>query len=54
MTTQGNISLELVKCGLARVVDYSIDYTSRDNAMQVLLLSPNFASTCCFGRALTI
>lgn len=31
---QGNISLELVKTGLARVVDYSIDYTSRDNATQ--------------------
>lgn len=31
---KGNISLELVKTGLARVVDYSIDYTARDNATE--------------------
>lgn len=32
---KGNISMELLKCGLARVVDYSIAYASRDNALQV-------------------
>jgi len=34
---KGNISLELVKAGLARVVDYSIDFTARENAMQYRL-----------------
>ena len=28
---KGNISVELLKSGLARVVDYSIDYTAREN-----------------------
>ena len=32
---KGNISVEILKNGLGRVVDYSIDHTSRDNALQV-------------------
>jgi hypothetical protein len=35
MHPAGNISLELLRTGLARVVDYSIGFTSRDNAVQV-------------------
>ena len=34
---KGNISVELLKAGLARVVDYSIDFTARENALQYRL-----------------
>lgn len=38
---KGNISTELLKSGLARVVDYSIAYTSRDNALQYRIAERN-------------
>jgi hypothetical protein len=42
---KGNISMELLKCGLARVVDYSIAYASRDNALQVCCSCPRGEET---------
>lgn len=34
---KGNISVELLKAGLARIVEFSIDFTSRENVLQYRL-----------------